>query len=411
MKVLLIATGYLPYAFSENLCNGRLVKALLQEGIEVDVISRKDEGPAYSNSWDEPWKELQANTHEIAYRTGGKVHQVLDTLRACYELGVCLPITGIRWGWHALQKALSLHEKNQYDAVLTRSPADVPHIVGRAFARKTGVRWLANWNDPTLTTWPDCYRHQVHPLYARQYDSIINSCMAGADVNTFPSPHLRDHYKKTYRSLTELNTEVIPHVQMSGYSPAEYSVASSGKDLRMCHSGNMSIERNPETLFKAMQLAMDATGAEIYLDIMGVSNALTQQLIEKYELSNYVHCIGSFPYLESMEKLPEYDVLVLLEAVLQKGIFFASKLADYAQANRPILAVSPQEGYAADMLRETGAGIAVDNESPKAIANALENLLTAKQNHTLDSDFAVAQLSRRYSPDVVASIYMRLLQK
>ena len=40
----MIATGYPPYLFSENLCNGKLVMALLQAGIEVDVISRIDEG-------------------------------------------------------------------------------------------------------------------------------------------------------------------------------------------------------------------------------------------------------------------------------------------------------------------------------------------------------------------------------
>ena len=43
----MIATGYPPYLFSENLCNGKLVMALLQAGIEVDVISRIDEGPSY----------------------------------------------------------------------------------------------------------------------------------------------------------------------------------------------------------------------------------------------------------------------------------------------------------------------------------------------------------------------------
>ena len=47
MRLLMIATGYPPYLFSENLCNGKLVMALLQAGIEVDVISRIDEGPLY----------------------------------------------------------------------------------------------------------------------------------------------------------------------------------------------------------------------------------------------------------------------------------------------------------------------------------------------------------------------------
>ena len=45
----MIATGYPPYLFSENLCNGKLVMALLQAGIEVDVISRIDEGPSLMN--------------------------------------------------------------------------------------------------------------------------------------------------------------------------------------------------------------------------------------------------------------------------------------------------------------------------------------------------------------------------
>ena len=47
----MIATGYPPYLFSENLCNGKLVMALLQAGIEVDVISRIDEGPSYGTDW------------------------------------------------------------------------------------------------------------------------------------------------------------------------------------------------------------------------------------------------------------------------------------------------------------------------------------------------------------------------
>ena len=54
MNILLIG-GFLPYTFSENLCNGKLVYALQEAGIHVDVISRKDEGATYDKSWKEPW--------------------------------------------------------------------------------------------------------------------------------------------------------------------------------------------------------------------------------------------------------------------------------------------------------------------------------------------------------------------
>ena len=43
MRILYIASGYLPYTFSENLCNGKLVYAMKLNGWDVDVISRVDE--------------------------------------------------------------------------------------------------------------------------------------------------------------------------------------------------------------------------------------------------------------------------------------------------------------------------------------------------------------------------------
>ena len=40
MRLLLIAPGYLPYTFSENLCNGKLAYAMYKKGWHVDVLSR-----------------------------------------------------------------------------------------------------------------------------------------------------------------------------------------------------------------------------------------------------------------------------------------------------------------------------------------------------------------------------------
>ena len=42
--------------------------------------------------------------------------------------------------------------------------------------------------------------------------------------------------------------------------------------------------------------------------------------------------------MEALSKMQTYDILVLLEARLEKGIFFASKFTDYLQTGLPILA-------------------------------------------------------------------------
>lgn len=65
--------------------------------------------------------------------------------------------------------------------------------------------------------------------------------------------------------------------------------------------------------------------------------------------------------------MQEFDCLVLLEARLKKGIFFASKFTDYAQLEKPILAISPTNGFAADTLAQFGGGISVNNQSYRSI--------------------------------------------
>jgi hypothetical protein len=143
------------------------------------------------------------------------------------------------------------------------------------------------------------------------------------------------------------------------------------------------------------------------LDIMGHINDYTRDLIDKYRLANYVGCAGSFPYLEAVTRLLDYDVLVLLEARLQRGIFFASKFTDYAQSTRPILAVSPKEGFAHDMITQYG-GVCVDNEDYRDIKRGLLELYKAWEADTLDSTYSTQRLYAEFSTQKVVDIYNTL---
>jgi glycosyltransferase involved in cell wall biosynthesis len=57
---------------------------------------------------------------------------------------------------------------------------------------------------------------------------------------------------------------------------------------------------------------------------------------------------------------------------------------EYLAAERPILAVVPQDGAAADLVRETGAGVVAPPDDPAAIRAALEDLHARWQAGTLD---------------------------
>ncbi len=406
MKALFITTGYLPYTFSENICNAKLVYALQENGWEVDVISRIDDGPAYNREWQEPWLCLKPNVHEISYPLGNKFTRILDLLHSSFQMGG-YPLSGIRWARRAYQKAVALHKERHYDIILTRSPNDTPHIIGYKLKKRFNVLWVANWNDPAATIWPEPYTHRFSRLKSKMLYNYTKKCLMNADINTFPSQTLLDHFTEYFPFLQQLQTKVIPHIALSD---SLYSLNKRDKKDKfyLCHSGNLSPERNPELLFRALREMIDEGYNHIQFDIMGYINEYTRKLIEKYELNDYVFCPGSFPYMEAVSRLSNYDTLVLLEARMKKGIFFASKFTDYAQSGRPILAVSPTNGFAHDMLSYYGGGITVNNENYKDIKKGLCNLYTAWESNELYTKYDTKKLYNEFSAEKVVNIYNSL---
>lgn len=404
----MIASGYLPYMFSECLCNAKLVYALNEAGIEVDVISRVDLGPSYSDQWTEPWCKLQPNTFLIQYELGDVFTRYADYVYSGLKMD-CNFISGIRWARRAYEKALELMKEHEYDAVLTRSPSDMSHTVGYKLKKNIGIKWVANWNDPAAAIWPGLYKHNYNKIQQRRAERYAQKMLAYADITTFPSETLRDHFIEHFPLLANKRTEVIPHIGLSDSIFPEKTRAHN-KKLLMCHSGNLSSERNPELTFKALREIVDAGFTEFEFHIMGRINDYTNRLIEKYDLAAYVMSIGSYSYMEALEKLQQYDVLVLLEAQLDKGIFFASKITDYTQTGIPILAISPSCGYAHDMITEYNAGIFADNTDYLSIKSALLKIIELWNSNRL-SEYSSTGLYKSYSPEQVVKQYLDLMSK
>lgn len=405
MKVLMIASGYPPYLFSENICNGKLVMAMLEHGIKVDVISRVDEGPSYGSEWVAPWNVLKQSAHIISYPLGSPLTRLADIIGSGIRMDFCFQ-AGIRWTRRAYDLALDLIKKNRYDAVLTRSPIDMAHLVGYKLKQKTGIRWIANWNDPAAPIWPGQYRHVYSPRKQKRMMAFTENLLRAADVNTFPSNSLREHFMEHFPFLKETPTGVIPHIGLVDRAWPEAAPRKIKDKLLFLHSGNLSAERNPETTFQALRKLIDNAGfRDFEFHIMGNVNDYTNELIEKYDLKDIVKNIGSYPYMDALAVMQSYDILVLLEARLDKGIFFASKITDYIQTGLPILAISPAQGFAADLFKNDPDNYFANNLDSEDIYLTLKKIVEDHHSGKLEKRGNKA-LYQRVSPENVIKSLM-----
>jgi len=94
-----------------------------------------------------------------------------------------------------------------------------------------------------------------------------------------------------------------------------------------------------------------------------------------------------------------------------KGVL-TGKIFEYLAAERPILAVVPPDGAAADLLRETGAGTVVAPDDVDAIRAALVDLHRRWRDGTLDGTPLSAewreQLSRAKRVEELADLLRTL---
>ena len=407
-KILFIASGFAPYQFSENIVNTKLVLAFLKKGYKVDVISKNDEGKCYVIDWLDKWSPLKKITHEVQHEQRNFLVRLFDLFRCFIRLKILT--SGIRWGVRALNKAFELHSYHKYDYVLSRSPNDISHVVAYYFARKTKVKWIANWNDPISHIWPKPYDSNISIWNKLIFDYFFKKIIEKASYNTFPSKELEEHIlaKLNIKNKKMFNTFTIPHI---GFNHESFQ-RKKNKKFRLCHIGNLSIERDPNNLLKALSNLIMVRKLEIAFDLIGNIDASFDTLFEQACLSGIVEKkIKNLSYDQSLIKMTEYDVLVVIEANMEESIFLPSKVADYASLEIPILAITPQKSCLSTLLNTCGGGLAVNCDSWKSIEKAISSMHKDWLKDEINEKYNSRRLKKYFSPENIISIYEQIFQK
>ena len=123
-----------------------------------------------------------------------------------------------------------------------------------------------------------------------------------------------------------------------------------------------------------------------------------------------IELIPYAPHRASLELQRDSEALLLLipEAGGRGRGVLSGKVFEYLAAERPILAVVPPDGAAAELLRETGAGVVVAPDDIDGIARELTALRDRWRAGTLDgialSDEWRAKVSRRARVEELADL-------
>ena len=145
-----------------------------------------------------------------------------------------------------------------------------------------------------------------------------------------------------------------------------------GERLRITHTGSFFGRRDPRPFLQALH----DSGLDAVARFLGDFRSADREWAAELGLGDRLELIPYAPRSTSLALQRDSEALLLLipdAGGRGKGVL-SGKVFEYIAAGRPILAAVPPDGAAADLIRETGAGIVVPPDDVDAIREALLEL-------------------------------------
>ncbi|MEP6813394.1 MAG: glycosyltransferase, partial [Actinomycetota bacterium] len=360
MKLLLV-TLYFPPAGGGGVQRPlKFASHLPALGIETHVLAPDDpkwvhedaDLPLPTQAWVHRARYVGPRGRRIADEQHGRTGMELALLRAS-SIGrrLLVPDENVTWNATAIPKAISIARHEGIDVVVTTSPPGSVHLVGAAVKRTTGAKWVADLRDSLAlhahrssegvgARAKQKARAGIAHLVARQADAIITAAEAITVETRGLSPRGR--------------VVTIPNgCDFDDFAGLTYT---RGDRFRLTHAGSFFGKRDPKPFLQALA----ASGLDdVTVRFLGDFRPGDREFMESLGLADRIELIEHVPRRESLRLQRDSDALLLLipEAGGRGRGVLSGKVFEYLAAERPVLAVVPPDGAAAQLVRDTGAGV------------------------------------------------------
>jgi glycosyltransferase involved in cell wall biosynthesis len=282
----------------------------------------------------------------------------------------------LAWVPFALPRALRLHRAHRFDAVITSSPPESAHVIGRALSRR-GAAWVADVRD----AWGfESLRPRFPTAAQRALDERLERRLLGAaDVVTSVSRPAADDLRARVGANVELvpngwDPELAPPVD--GTEEREAARMLDPERTSLVYTGRFgSYGRDPRPLIEALRRLAESEpelARRLELVVAGPHTDAELELLRTDVAPAKVTVLGSLPRARALALQRAAGALLLI-ASPSRSQLANLKLFEYLAAARPILALAAGT-EAGRIVAETG-GQMVRSDDPQAIAAALRRLL------------------------------------
>jgi glycosyltransferase involved in cell wall biosynthesis len=216
------------------------------------------------------------------------------------------------------------------------------------------------------------------PLLAK----LEGECISSSDRVICFNEIMRDRFRRQYTDENPDKFAAIPN----GYDEDMVKLKGEPKDtalepdkFNIVYAGTFTSHTCPQNFLKALlSLANEDQSYEPKIRVFFIGNVVKPKvlsLVEQKALKRMVRLVPYLPHDELMPYLHGADVsLLLIGPTPRADVLHTGKLFEYLAIGRPILAIVPPEGAAAQVIRKTRTGFVVNSANIDEIKQTIKAL-------------------------------------
>ena len=305
------------------------------------------------------------------------------------------------WSWWLLAsvRGFFLCRQLKPEVIYSTGGSASAHVAAMFIKQWTGVRWLAETQDPLVHD----HDWQRSKTVLRAYKSLEKRICQRADCFIFLVRSAMEH--TTQRVQGNCRGAVIYPGSVPSFF--QHGLYTKGERCRFAHFGSLAGTRNLVVFFQALQqvLADDETlHKQVQVDVYGSFDEYSEQEMKRLQLEDLVVRHGPVDRKEALIAMQQTDCLLLIQNI----IYFScetipSKVYEYLLSGRPIVGMLHHNEELKSMLTENGHHF-VPAEDVKAVAAAIRQILDAFNT----TDFRSREAKRIWTVDEAVNELIRL---